>query len=82
MDVTVVFRKRPAEASEVLEHSTTVGGKEFRFNRDMESVLVRLGPYDNSDSIEIKQGEDGEVMVLVDDDNGIECVYSAQEEKP
>jgi hypothetical protein len=51
-----------------------------------ENVAVRCGPYDNSDLIEIKRTDEGEIQVLYHSDkNGSEnpeCVLSVIEEQP
>jgi hypothetical protein len=49
----------------------------------VQKLTIRLGPYDNSDIIEIERADDppGEIRVLHHTPDGIECVLSVLEEE-
>jgi hypothetical protein len=82
MNVSIVFEEQPKQVSEVLKRTASLGGREYDITKRLESLMVRLGPYDNSDYIEIKCDPDtGEVMVLTETLEGTECVFSQLEEQ-
>jgi hypothetical protein len=61
-----------------------VGDREFDLSHRLESLMIRLGPYDGSDLIEIKHLEDGEIAVIHHGSGPDmpEIVLSVQEETP
>lgn len=81
MNLTITLEERAHPHEEILRHTSFRDGKEFKVAKRVDSVLIRLGPYDNSDAIEIKH-VDNEVCVLVYEDGGAEILYSNVEEQP
>jgi hypothetical protein len=82
MNVTIKFEVRPREVEEVLKRTKCIDGREFEVKKRLESVIIRCGPYDDSDLIEVKQ-IDGEFLVLHHGSDELpECVFSIMEEQP
>lgn len=85
MNVTIRFEERPRDAEEVLKRTSQSEQREFDVIKRLDHLMVRCGPYDNSDYIVIERdGSTGEIRVLVpyDDSPEMECVHSVMEEQP
>lgn len=81
MNLTFRFTKRPPEASEVLKRTAQIEGREFDVIKPVDWLMIRLGPYDNSDYIEIMELDGGEIAVLHECNGETECVLSVLPEE-
>jgi hypothetical protein len=84
VNVTIKFEQQPLAYNEVLRRTPCIDGREFQILKRLESVLIQLGPYDNSDFIKIEQ-DNGEVFILVPSreyPGEQECIFSTTEEQP
>jgi len=87
VNVTIHLEKDPQhpDMAWLLRKSPRSDGLEFDIRERLESVVVRLGPYDHSDLIKIERDPDtGEIRVLhySDADESPEVVLSVLEEQP